>query len=287
MAMSDSIPLPETPQIQTIYHPSDFTEASEVAFAHALKFALTVGAAFTVHHVFDPDETPSWMDFPGVRSLLIQWGLLPEGSERSAVADLGIGVNKVITEHKDPLGSVLHYVDKHAVDLIVLATHQHNGVMRWMEKEVAAPLARESRIMTLFIPHGSKGFVSLADGSVNLKNILIPLDKSPSPQTAVDTATRAAARMGLSEVRFTTVYVGAEGDTPAVETPAPQGWSWDRKSVQGDVVDSIIDTVKETQTDLIVMATAGRDGFLDALRGSTTERVLREANCPLLAIPET
>jgi nucleotide-binding universal stress UspA family protein len=33
------------------------------------------------------------------------------------------------------------------------------------------------------------------------------------------------------------------------------------------------------------MATAGRDGFLDALRGSTTEQVVREAPCPVLALP--
>jgi nucleotide-binding universal stress UspA family protein len=33
------------------------------------------------------------------------------------------------------------------------------------------------------------------------------------------------------------------------------------------------------------MATDGRSGFLEALRGSHTERVLRAANCPLLALP--
>jgi nucleotide-binding universal stress UspA family protein len=33
------------------------------------------------------------------------------------------------------------------------------------------------------------------------------------------------------------------------------------------------------------MATEGRHGFLDAVRGSTTERVLREAGCPVLAVP--
>ena len=36
---------------------------------------------------------------------------------------------------------------------------------------------------------------------------------------------------------------------------------------------------------LIMMATAGHQGFLDALRGSTTERVLRHAPCPVLAVP--
>jgi nucleotide-binding universal stress UspA family protein len=33
------------------------------------------------------------------------------------------------------------------------------------------------------------------------------------------------------------------------------------------------------------MATAGHADVLDALRGSTTERVLRLARCPVLAVP--
>jgi nucleotide-binding universal stress UspA family protein len=33
------------------------------------------------------------------------------------------------------------------------------------------------------------------------------------------------------------------------------------------------------------MPTAGRHGFLDALRGSTTEQVLHRAPCALLALP--
>jgi nucleotide-binding universal stress UspA family protein len=37
--------------------------------------------------------------------------------------------------------------------------------------------------------------------------------------------------------------------------------------------------------ELIVMPTAGRAGVFEALRGSTTERVLRHASCPILAVP--
>jgi nucleotide-binding universal stress UspA family protein len=37
--------------------------------------------------------------------------------------------------------------------------------------------------------------------------------------------------------------------------------------------------------DLVVMPTDGRDVFLDAVRGSHTERVLREIDWPLLAVP--
>lgn len=37
--------------------------------------------------------------------------------------------------------------------------------------------------------------------------------------------------------------------------------------------------------DLIVMGTRGNHGFLDAIRGSTFERVLRGAKRPLLTVP--
>jgi nucleotide-binding universal stress UspA family protein len=50
-------------------------------------------------------------------------------------------------------------------------------------------------------------------------------------------------------------------------------------------VDQILTTSEDHDADLIVMPTQGRDGFLDALRGSTTEQVLRAARCPVLAVP--
>ena len=53
----------------------------------------------------------------------------------------------------------------------------------------------------------------------------------------------------------------------------------------GDPVDQILAAADEVKADLIVMPTAGRTGVFDALRGSTTERVVREASCPVLALP--
>ncbi len=72
---------------------------------------------------------------------------------------------------------------------------------------------------------------------------------------------------------------------PAVDLPAREGWEWLETTVSGDVVDSILAAARDTETELIVMATQGHDGFLDALRGSTTERVLGGADCPVLAVP--
>jgi nucleotide-binding universal stress UspA family protein len=55
--------------------------------------------------------------------------------------------------------------------------------------------------------------------------------------------------------------------------------------MEGDVVECILQTAEAKKSDLIVMATAGHEGLMDSLRGSTTEQVLRAAPCPVLAVP--
>jgi len=52
-------------KVESIFHPSDFSEASEVAFAHALKTALVAGATLSMLHV-TAKANVEWQDFPGV-----------------------------------------------------------------------------------------------------------------------------------------------------------------------------------------------------------------------------
>jgi hypothetical protein len=66
-SQEDSVPI-----IDNILHPSDFSAASEVAFAHALKAALIAKSQLTVMHV-SPDVTTEWTDFPDVRETLACW----------------------------------------------------------------------------------------------------------------------------------------------------------------------------------------------------------------------
>jgi nucleotide-binding universal stress UspA family protein len=139
--------------------------------------------------------------------------------------------------------------------------------------------------MTLFVPHGVDGFVSLADGAVTLRRILIPVDTMPPPHAAVTAATGLAQVLGGDEVSFTLVHVGTMDDMPVVPTPHHPGWTWDRVIRQGHVVEQILDVGTANATDLIVLTTQGRHGVLEALRGSTSERIVRSAQCPVLAIP--
>jgi nucleotide-binding universal stress UspA family protein len=277
----------ETPFFDRILHPSDFTAASETAFAHALKAALIARARLTLFHVSSPDMDAEWSDFPGVRQTLERWGLLPPDSAPSAVPDLGIEVEKIIARDRDPVAAVLRYLETHPADLIVLAPHRHDDASHWFHRSVSEPVARRSGQPTLFVPDGVRGFVSGHDGSVSLTNILIPVAAKPRPLPAVEAATRLVSRLSLPAGTFTVLHVGAAGDAPAVHTPSVVGWRWDPVTRTGDVIDTILDTASSTSADLIVMTTDGRHGFLDALRGSHSERVLRHAPCPLLVLPAT
>ena len=111
----------------SVLHPTDFSETSELAFAHALRLALSLGTKFTIFHSRDrKDKANNWHLFPAVRATLERWGILREGTSRSEVFDkLGIEIKKVEMSSLSPMAEIFNYADRHPVDLIVLATHAH------------------------------------------------------------------------------------------------------------------------------------------------------------------
>jgi nucleotide-binding universal stress UspA family protein len=87
--------------------------------------------------------------------------------------------------------------------------------------------------------------------------------------------------------KFLLVHVGCRSDSaaPQVHLPPESGWSCEITVRHGHVVDEILTTERAWHPDLMVLATQGHRDFVDALRGSTTEQVLRGAQCPVLAVP--
>ena len=272
------------PILDHILHPSDLSEASHVAFAHALKAALVSGARLTMMHVSPKPGGVSWDDFPGVQDTLARWGVRSrKDSEGPGAA--GVAVQKIVARDDDPVEAVEKYLEEHPADLIVLATAHYRGRMRWVRKSVAVPLARRAHQMTLFVPAGVEGFVSITNGSVSLRNVLIPMAATPRPQPAVAAAVRLVRRLQCEEGTFTLVHIGEEGSMPAVRRPDVPGWTWTAATGKGDVIDGIVEMASQSSADLIVMTTDGPDGFLDGLRGSHSERVLSRVSCPVLTIP--
>jgi len=273
-----------------ILHPSDFSKSSRVAFAHALKIALQSKAELELVHVqrhnIGSQKDVHWADFPGVRATLARWKILPAGAKAEDVGNLGLRVKKVLNSETDPLEAMVAYCEEHPPDLLVLATHQRDGLSRWLHKAVAEPLARRSRAMTLFVPESASGFISPADGAVSLRRILVPVDHAPSAQAALEEAYFLASGFDRHGVVFKLLHAGTDKGMPTLYLPHRPGWKWEESLVPGDPVERILKEAADWSPDLIVMATQGHMDFLDALRGSTTERVLRGVHCPVLAVPE-
>lgn len=277
------------PFVDSVFHPSDFSQTSENAFAHALAIALLRKSEFTILHAGgEPTGGQAWRQFPAVRATLERWGLLEPGSPQSAVfEELEVRIQKVNLITKRPYVSIRDHLKHNPTDLIVLATEGRAGMPRWINPSGAEKLARESRTKTLFVPKGAKGFVSAENGDLSLKKVLVPVDARPDPKAALVYASRAAGGMMVDEmVEINLLHIGNAGDMPRVRYPEEAGnCTWNTLSREGNVVDGIIGTAKEISADMIVMATLGHEGFLDALRGSVTEQVVRQSPCPVLTVP--
>jgi nucleotide-binding universal stress UspA family protein len=272
-------PLSIAPFVTSIFHPSDFSEASELAFAHALAIALMRKSKLVIMHA-RRSKWEDWSQFPAVRETLAQWQVLRPGSHPSEIFEkLGVEVLKV-SALGDPVGASIRQIEKQKPDLVVLATRGKHGLPLWLKPSVAQAIAHRTSAMTLFVPQGCRGIVSLG-GVINLRRILLPVDHKPDPGEVVIRATRAAEALGAECVEIVLLHVNGIG-FPQFDRPEGNAWVWKELRREGDVVSVILDAAKKA--DLIIMATEGRHGIFDAMRGSVTERVVRAADCPVLAV---
>ncbi|MEY3284578.1 MAG: hypothetical protein RIR86_2591 [Acidobacteriota bacterium] len=274
-----------TIDLQRIFHPTDFSEASHRAFAHALRLAIGAKSILTIYHTEPHQPASSWKSFPHVRELLEGWGMIPPHSSRDAVTDLGIGVEKVSAGHRNARNSILKFLERHPHDLIVLATNQQVGLDRYLSRSVAEPIARRSGESTLFIPSRTPGFVSSETGAVRLRNILIPLDLAPYPELAIEVAVSLVEILGGQGETYHLLRTAPSRSRAPFEVIEKTGIRHNLLAGEGDPFAAVLATAAKVEADLIVTGSCRHEGLIETLRGSLTERIVRYANCPILTVP--
>ncbi|MEW6143704.1 MAG: universal stress protein [Thermodesulfobacteriota bacterium] len=270
----------------SIFHTTDFSELSDIAFAHALRLALSSNARLELFHVLPTHGKDVISEFPRIRDTLVRWNIISKENAEDDLRSLGFSYSKVVAVHKDPVASILNYLRTHPSEVNVLAAHTRSGPGNLLHRSVAGKVSRDSGGWTLFIKDNERGFVSSQDGTISLRNILIPIDSEPDPMLGVYAASRLAQVFGNKACVFTLLYVGEPADMPVVRPPGNAGWVWNTVARRGSIVENILGVADEVAADVIVMGTKGNQGFLDALRGSTTEQILRRGLTPLLTVPE-
>ena len=158
------------------------------------------------------------------------------------------------------------------------------------------------------LPHSATGgeITEMVPLILTLKNILVPIDFSDTSlkalQYAVPFAKQFEAKITLLHVVDVPMYPQEFGYLLVDESQALEGT---KKSLaelaarmiapelladtlvrRGFAFDTIVTVAREMQTDLIIATTHGYTGLKRVALGSTAERIVRHAPCPVLVVRE-
>jgi nucleotide-binding universal stress UspA family protein len=124
-------------------------------------------------------------------------------------------------------------------------------------------------------------------------SIILALDGSEGSERAVPVAEQYArrdgARLVVAHARTHALETAIEDMLNArVEQLSQSGIETSiviRDTLFGDEAQTIADIAKDAEAGLIVIASRGRGPFTGAVLGSTTQRLLPLAGCPVLVVP--
>jgi len=140
--------------VQTILHPTDFSERSGHAFRFACLLARDLGAHLIVLHVMPPEAIALQGEFMTY--------VPPSDKYREELSEklhwLGAEDPAVEVEHLleegDPAAVILRVVETTPCDLIVMGTHGRTGLSRVLMGSVAEEVVRRAScpVLTLKVP---------------------------------------------------------------------------------------------------------------------------------------
>lgn len=251
---------------------------SFIPFVHALKLAYASKGELEIVDVRAEAEATEHI---GVRSLLEKWGVLPSSAQRSDVAQIGLKVKKIVKEG-NKRREITKRLDEHLYDILVIGTEYKSGIGLPFGRDLAEYLADYFGRITLFIPSNARPFIDQSTGVVTLRKILVPSENSKSVAHALVALRKVLSLFPDISPEIIGIHVGK--NFPEIDTTLLDGLRWRAELGSEAVVASILDSAERNDTDLIVMATNGRDTLQQKIIGSNTEQVLRSSKCPVLSV---
>lgn len=294
----------ETDCLKRIVAGTDFSEASKIALNAAVDLALAHGAELTIVHAVDPMvaslEMTSQVVVDDTREAL----------EALAKSIKSQGV-KVATQMR--LGKSWWAIDEAAsetmADLVVLASHGRTGLAKLAIGSTADRVLRSCPSPVLMIPIKSSGAMAATTPS-QWKRGVVGIDFSDESLLAAHLAARLLHRSRNERTSlhlFHTVALTIEFRGPDLPIALPEQWEQaesasktqlesiaaDLRSAKCDVQsatyrgypsDGILHEARSTKADFIALGTHGRGTVNRMLLGSVAERVLYQAECPVLTV---
>jgi len=284
--------------IRKILVPTDFSETADSATTHAVYFAELYRAEITLFHartIFHDDPAHLDDDLKRVRSRLVQQAREIGHPDVAPMVEVARGISAS--------DAILNSLSEHDFDLVVMGTHGRSGLAHFMLGSVAEEVIRKAPCPVVAVRPPAAG--KRAKGPY--RRILVGFDFSEHSKAAVRHAGELAGKLG-AEVRvfyafeqkvhpayYPVLDEMARQLLPDIEKDALQilrhvfaeagfdNWALEVGPSQNAARD-IAKYAKTSNVDLIVLGTHGFSGLDHFLLGSTTERVLRMAPCPVMTV---
>ena len=278
--------------------PTDFSAGAERALLHARTWARQTGAELHVLHVL--------VDPPGRDAEAPVHGSLTQAREEMErlIERLGIerDAQRGVVRGASVVEAILDHVRSEGIDLIVMGTHGRRGFRSLLIGSQTEALVRSAPCPVLAVPDRALPAPSLP------KRILVPLDFGPRAVSALRYAKEIAGAAGGSLVMLHVIEDAVvpdfyyplgrsiflrEPEARRLSTAGLERLYWeaggpdvpfDIRVVDGRAATDIGRIASEISADAIVMPTHGLAEPDRLTLGSTTDKVLRCAPCPVLVL---
>ena len=301
-------------RIRRILVPIDFSPESLKALRYAKRLVERFKAKLHMVHVV----TPPLVLFPQPRQVL------PPNFTEEMVGNATDRFEEVVRDFSLPLrhrhytvriGAVAHEINEVAritrTDFIVIATRGYTGLKRAFLGSTTESVVRNAPCPVLVVREKEHGAANRRGrkAALQVRKILVPLDFSEASRLGLEYALGFAQEFHATVVLFHSVFVTAYllGNAyTAHYTPSPittqtdyakaeieklreaiarKGGRVEAKLALGSPLEQITKYIKKAGIDLIITSTHGRTGLRRVLIGSTAERIVRYAMCPVLVVP--
>jgi nucleotide-binding universal stress UspA family protein len=292
----------EVVKVENIIVLIDFSRFSDNAFYYAMFLAEAYHAKITLLHciVLFREELVEEKQSKSYEAIIMQ-------NERTRLKKMdknggearkrGIPYKSVILRGFSAADTILDHLVSEQYDLVVMGTHGQTGTRRWLIGSVAEKVVRHSPVPVITIRKQIR--------KINIKNILIPVD--------LTTASKEGVRCGIEitkkfNARQHFLYVLTSESNPgnylstfglSVKLNPETKKILKNRIVEffkinvenavlaveeGSVNQCIKHYTEQNGIDLVIMASEGAGAFEYLVLDSTTERVVRTVNCPVLTM---
>jgi nucleotide-binding universal stress UspA family protein len=284
-------------RLERILCPVDFFPASTRAFEYAVALARNYEADLDLLHVVSA-VTPTSYEFQlNTAEVLSQLRASAE-ARMAELATTARGLGARVhpdTRTGDVADAVEEAIGERPTDLVVMGTHGRRGFERWFLGSITERILRRSPVPILTLSHTESTIRVPPD----VQKILVTTDFSEGTDRAMDFAFAIAQEAPAEVTLLHVMQQPPESREPLegirkilaehLETmvaPEVRDWCQVTSRVEiGTPYQRILAVAAESGVDLIVMNIHGIGIWERAVMGATAERVLRGAECPVLAIP--